>query len=652
MEEIEVLTDAGVWLREIETRETELMTWRRDGINIVKLYRKQVPDGVRTRRKRFNILYSNTATQEPALYSQPPKVEVSRRWKDNRPVARTAAQVLERAAQYNADVTDFDATMECAVKDRLLPGLGQSWVRYEPTFGPSEGEDAPTPVTDERAPMDYVYWQDFGWSRSRTWKEVWYVWRRVFMTRKEGVKKFGKAFKDVPLDYAGDPVEDQTEVGEQKRQRKSKATVYEVWCKRDGEVLWLAKGYKDDFLKVEKDPLQLEEFWPCPEPMLSIISTDTLVPVPEYQQYKDQAEDLDTLTARISLLTEACKVMGAYNSAFKFDLNKMVKGSENKMVPVDEWAMLAESGGIRGNMEMFPLAEIVGAIQVLNTESERLKAQIYELIGISDIIRGASDPAETYGAQAIKAQWGSLRLRDKQKDVQRFARDTLAISAEIIAEHFEPETIIRMSGMNIPTQAQIMEAQAAVMFAQQTEQQPSKDIVEIAQSEVSLEAVIGLLKNDKMRGFMLDVETDSTIEADEQEAKTQAVEFIGALGTFLDQWGPRVQAAPVLLPLAQETLLYLVRQYKAGRQFEQIIEETMEQLGQMMAQSQTKPPEPTPDAALKSQTDLQKTQMQEQGDTVRKQMDIEADRIENEKDRAADLIKEQLDVAASTATVM
>ena len=53
---------------------------------------------------------------------------------------------------------------------------------------------------------------------------------------------------------------------------------------------------------------------------------------------------------------------------------------------------------------------------------------IYQIMGLSDIMRGATDPNETLGAQQLKTQYGSTRIRDKQQELVRLARDLVEIS--------------------------------------------------------------------------------------------------------------------------------------------------------------------------------------------------------------------------------
>ena len=71
---------------------------------------------------------------------------------------------------------------------------------------------------------------------------------------------------------------------------------------------------------------------------------------------------------------------------------------------------------------------------------------IYQITGMADIMRGDTDPNETLGAQQMKAQYGTTRIRDKQQELARVARDLVEITSEIITkEKFKGDTIIEMS---------------------------------------------------------------------------------------------------------------------------------------------------------------------------------------------------------------
>ena len=53
-----------------------------------------------------------------------------RRFGDKDPIARGAAQILERALRNEIEICGYHEAMTQAVTDYLLPGRGTLWVRY------------------------------------------------------------------------------------------------------------------------------------------------------------------------------------------------------------------------------------------------------------------------------------------------------------------------------------------------------------------------------------------------------------------------------------------------------------------------------------------------------------------------------------------
>jgi hypothetical protein len=99
---------------------------------------------------------------------------------------------------------------------------------------------------------------------------------------------------------------------------------------------------------------------------------------------------------------------------------------------------------------------------------------------------------------------------------------------------------------------------------------------------------IGILRSDKLRGFKIDIETDSTIPADKEAEQGKAVEFLGAVGQYLTAVMPAVQGGIVPVKVAREGLLFGVRRFKVGSEFEEVIEElgAGQDDGQMRQQNQ------------------------------------------------------------------
>ncbi len=552
---------------------------------------------------RFNILWSNVRILKPAIYAKAPKVEVSRRNRDRNDVARVASMVLERAIQFElTQYPDFHSAMSNSVEDRLLPGRGVSWVRYEPEFASVSDDELEEIVTNERSPCDYVFWGDFAHDPARTWEEVSWVARRVFMTRKEGTERFGDAFADVPLTHS--PEQKESENKPLRDEKKTKAVVWEIWCKPSKTVYWIAKDH-DAFLDERPDPMGFEGFFPCPKPLFATVTTDSLIPTADFRLYQDQATEIDEISARIRHLTKCLKVAGVYAADEPALARLMKEGADGVLVPVTNWPAFMEKGGMSGAVSLLPLKEIVGALQQLYVSREACKQTIYEITGISDILRGASQAQETATAQQIKSQFASIRLNEMKEDVQRYARDLLRLKAEVICTKYQPETILMASGI-ANTQDRELAPQA-----------------------------IALLKSDPLRSWSIDIETDSLVEMDQTSEKQERMEFLAASSQFLDKTIQAAQIAPDIMPLANQMLLFGVRGFKIGRELEGEFERFTEAVKNKQEQAAANPQPPPPDPemlklqaqAAESQANMQleqqKMQLEQQVQAASGQMEAQ-----------------------------
>ena len=604
--------DSGpYWHDQIETAIKIFDKWEKRGLKVVKRYRDE-RDAIEMPRMKFNILWSNIQVLFPALYGRQAKPEVSRRYMDQDPVGRLASTMLERVMEYETmQFGDFDAAMSGAVQDRLLPGRGTAWIRYEPVIvndrpeveGEMEQDEAQVYNTIEdpkeridaaHSPIDYVYWSDFLHSPARTWDEVWWVARAVYMTKEEGVERFGDVFNNVSLTSSNTDMDGKNPLTAKMTYDK-KAMVYEIWNKRTAKVCWIAKGYPQA-LDERDDPLELEEFFPCPKPLMATTTTGTMIPVPDYCEYEDQAQELDNLTQRIYLLTKACKAVGVFNAEFKELARMFSEGVDNKLFPVTGWAAMSEKGGLKGAIDMMDTSQIIVTLRELYAAREQVKQSIYEIMGISDILRGSSKAQETLGAQQLKANFGSLRLKSSQGDVARFATDIFKLKAQVICKFYPPELIVQMSGvMNTPD----------------------------GQDPQMLQAALEMLSNSTIRDFHIAVEADSLAQIDEQAEKQGAQEAIQAIGLFLREAIPMITQAPETLPMASEMLLFLVRRFRAGRGLESAVERAMKALQDKADAATQQQPSPPPEM-LQMQAEQQAEQMRMQAQAQSEQMKMQA----------------------------
>ena len=625
------------WYKTIMGYERSYKRWEARVDRIVKKY-KDDSRYDRNPNARFNILWSNVQTIQPAIFARLPRPDVSRRFRDNDPIGRVASMMLERALEFEIEhYGDYKSAMNNAVLDRLLGGRGVAWVRYEPhivgeengepddgysvtedsdeaeTEGAKESEN-PERIEYECCPVDYVHWRDFGHTIARTWEEVTAVWRRVYMSRPALVERFGEEMGyKIPLDTKPDDL---------KQSYKSddgvyEAVIYEVWDKETGKVLWISKSL-GKIVDERDDPLQLENFWPCPKPLYATLTTDSLEPIPDFTIYQDQARELDVLCDRIDGLINALKVRGVYDASASELQRLFSEGENNTMIPVSNWMAFAEKQGMKGAIDLVDLTPFASALMSCYQAMEQVKGQIYELMGIADIQRGQTDPTETLGAQIIKSNNAAGRLKTQQHAVVDFATSLLSIKAQIICNHFTDDTLVKISG--------------AMQLSDQDKQY--------------IPQAIELLRNEAAKNFRIEVTSDSMIYQDEQQEKADRTAFLAAVGQFVSMALPTAQAAPEMTPMLLEMLKFGVTAFKAGKQLEGIIDQTADDMKKHYEATKGQPKPPPVEiqkAQMDSQGKMQQLQMTAQLEQAKLQGQMELEKAKQEYQAQENQLKFQLE---------
>lgn len=583
---------ADKWIKMIAAYTRLFKPWEKRAKSISERYRDyDQSEAAKKPVADFNILWSNVQVLMPATFARLPKPDVSRRWRDNDPVGRVAALLLERALTFEVDhYPDYKAAMTNSVLDRFLGGRGTAWVRYEPHFSqmqPAENlqvtddadegyaeEEVAEEVAYECAPVDYVHWRDFGHVPARTWEEVTGIWRNVYMTREKLVERFGEDGKLVPLDKRPETGTDNQDKAAG-ADLESLGLIVEIWDKSTCSALWLSPSL-GRILDERDDPLGLENFWPCPRPLFATTTTDNLVPVPDYKMYQDQARQLNKLTAKIDGLIDMLVVKGVFDASIP-ELARLFKEAGNgDLIGVKNFTSFAEKAGLKGSIDIFDITPIVGALATAYEGVEKIKNEIYELMGVSDIARGASDPTETFGAQKLKGQYGNMRLRSKQDEVVEFATDLLKIKAQIICQHFQPQTFLKIAAADqlMPEDQQLV-PQALQLLMGQRAMDPNAETTD-----------------GPLAAFRIEVSSDSMVQMDEQQEKGERLEFINTFTGFLEKVIPAVKDNPQLAPLAVSILKFGVSGFKVGKTMEGMIDQMLDQMVKQAAQPQQPKPDP------------------------------------------------------------
>lgn len=606
----------------------------------------------------YDLFWASVEVLKPAIYAKPPEPVVTPQFKDKRPLQSTTAEMLERTVKSAFDRTHLDEAMICVRDDLIFYNRGQLWLTYE---------------TDEkgggqRICVEHIDRKDFVHTMSRKWCDVPMVARRAWLTGREMKKRFAKksgdAWKDAKRSSGEGP----------DKEHKGKYGVWEVWDRDADRVYWVSEGVTV-FLDEDKPHLKLRGFFPCPRPAYGTLKPRSLEPRPDYLRYAAHFAKINSLTRRIYDLLDMVRMKGlipaggdigdAVEAAMKDDKDSAL------LIPVPAAALIQGQGA--NFVQWLPLEQIAAAITGLIEARRELFADFDRLSGISDIMRGETEADETLGAQRLKSQYGSVRVREKIDELQRIARDVTEIAAEIMSEHFSQETFLEMSQMVIPTEAdikkrtkaiqdaakeelsnlgreaekriaeaqrsgmQIDPAQAQMEFKQQQQAVIQKYASQLQQESdaVPIDDVVKLLRDDKARGFAFEIATDSTIMVDEAQEKASRTEF---LTVFSSATQGLVQLAGLGEPaakLAGGVLKFTLQPYRVGRELDALIDDFIDAAPAMARAAQGDQGGQDQQALIEAQNKLADAEMAKaQAQTMKVQADAARDQAENQRKMA------------------
>lgn len=593
------------WIKKIRKRLKDEDAWRQDAKEAVTAYTMD-EDSDTGRPLEFNIVFSNIETIVPAIYNSSPVPDIRKRYGDDDKVARKFADILERGITIQIDDNKLDCEMEKAALDANLAGRGIIRLRFE--AAESDGEDELEAEGGEKIVPTAWSWKDFVMGRAQRWEDVAWVAFRHCIDRDEydamvdddivQGQGFDEAGKTKPLlDEDSDDV-----------------VVWEVWCKTKKTV----KFIRDDdgmVFKMVEDPLGLPGFFPMAEPIQPISVAGSMMPVCPFKAYKRLARELDRITQRINKIMSGLKVRGGIVGDAK-SIASIADADDNELITLDNLEQIAATKGLDGAITWWPVEQAIVVLRELYQQREMVKQSIYEITGISDIVRGASNSQETATAQQIKSQWGSLRIQRLQKLIQRQARDLFVHMADILATKFSPMTLQEMTGIRIipgPDMA------PTPMDPPEVQQAKAKALEETMQ-------LMEMFNNPDLRTYSIDIESDSTIRADMQRIKGEMTEFLNATASYFATMAPIIQTSPGAAVSVAEIYGSFARNYKLGRQAEAALDnmiDSAKKAGEAAASGKKKDPE-----AQKAETEMAMKKQEHDHDMQMKGLEKQLKEIE------------------------
>lgn len=574
------------WMERIKAAEKREDDWIKDAEFAENSYlcAKRMKDAAQA--PEFNILHSNVETIVPSIYNSSPSPDIRPRFNASDPIGKQVADVLERAILAQIDDNKLDTEVESAAQDTFIAGRGVVRVKFDADVVPAQygpkidpmtggpvldeaGEPAmfeivPERLTNERVEFEAVSWRDYRFGPCKRFeKRPWEAFRHCISQE----ELHGLTDKDIAGVYAREPGSSPTE------NEELDVDVWEVWCSETRRVYFIV-AEQNKVLSVKDDPLAIPEFYSVRSVSTPIKAVGDTMPVCPYSVYKRLAEELDTATRRIAAIMRGIKNKALVAGAAGDDIERLAEASDNELVFAANLENLAATGGIDRAVLWWPIEASVNVLRELYAQREQTKVAIYEITGISDIIRGQGAASETATAQQIKTQWGSLRIKKMQRMVERQVRDIFVLASQIICRHFSPESLQRITGIQVTSEmAQFL-------------QKP-------------------------LDHYRIDVESDSTVRADLTNNRREMGEFLQGTAQFFSTVAPIIAQAPAAAGPIADMYAAFARQFNLGKQAEDALEQFVE-----MAKQAASQPRPNPEAEAAKEEVAMKQKAQEQEFTL------------------------------------
>ncbi len=636
MKEMTYEPTVAYWLNQIDNASQEEKTWREEEAPaVLKSYKSE---------KQFNVLNSNSELLNSVLFNNLPRPVVNRRFpkkmtlnKKDADLAKYATEVLQSALSYEVDndFTKKKQAIENAIQDYTLPGRGIMWVTYGATF--IKNKDGEEEIKNQAINWKYINWQDFRQNPGRTEDDTWWIAKREWLDETEIKKVFGKEIIErCELNYMATSSGYEKITDEHEKEGipdgVKRAEVWEVWDSKSKKRFFLTSSC-EDFLRVNADPYELTSFFPMPEPLRYIKTNDSTVPTPEYNIYKKTATDLEDVCLRISNLTKKIRYRGLYANKWAEKVQALAKADDGTFLGVDIPPDLALKGGLNNVYIAEPIKEKSEVVMNLFANKQQLINDIYQITGIADIMRGGGDHRESASSVKLKSKFGSMRIKTRQEAVQEYIKSLTEITAELICEHYNIAKLKLITSIELPMAKDKTAAEAEfkslLMQAQALKKEPPAPppILQLP----SWEEVVKFLRNEKLRGYAIDVETEFTAFDNEEEEKRSTNEFIVAMSGMMERGIQMVQQVPETAMLVKQLFMMGMKTYSIGRRVEDTVDATFDKIFQKAMQ----PKPPTPNVELIKATAAKTTadarMMEVQGGLQNAQAKLVSQNANNEK---------------------
>jgi len=560
-------------------------------------------------RRRQNIFYSNTEIILSALLVDLPKPVIKRRFakeqaKDSKKqFYRLVSDIVQRAIEYNTE--DTQQEIEGLKIDYAISGRGVLWCVFdsdsEDLTDSVTGEVIGTKITNEKVRVDFVGYKDFLFGKAKTWKQVPWVARRHRLSMEDVKAQFGDIALEISVDNKDDNTKEQDRIVE----------VWEIWDKRDKTISFVTDKLKDRFLKSVTDKYKLKDFFPTPEPVRSVKVASSLQPKPEYDLYREESLDLEECAKRIARLIKKIEAKAFYPAKFKDLAIDISNAKDNEFIAVKGAEMAADIGGMDKLFSYTPIEAKQRVVAGLYTQQQNLKENIYEITGISDLMRSVSNPQETAAATYQKGKFGSLRLQRRQAQLNDYINNVYKIITELVCNLFSAETLAEITAISLPTetdkfnyQQTVTQREAQMRNAQANGQQiqlPPLDVRTVKYFSLpTWNDVKKYLEDTKLRGYTFSVETNYSLFEDEALARKARIEIFEWFNKTMKEALPVLTQSPELAEVYLELISFSLDSFRAADSVKNAIEDAFNSLIEKIktAQQQPQAAKPSPEEII------------------------------------------------------
>lgn len=557
----------------------------------------------------YSRYWSDTMVLLPAIYGECPRAIAKARFEQDA-VARTGTIIAERLAAFLMEQSNFHRAMQksaleylhssratarpyveaiTTVRKQRVP-LQEIEVENEdpeapPTTALVDENYTPPPddvpiltdeegfpyyeldteeeVSDSKFSFKSLHFDELVHSTgARDWDDIWWIAFKCTCTRKQAGERFGPIVKEIKSGADKDP--------EKLNEKKEDLFSYwELWDKRDRQVHWLHENYKEDYLDSQDDPYGLVDFFPCPRFMVVNERYNDVYPVPDFTQTRDQYEQLHLLARRINAVTKSIKGSIIYDGSVTGLAELFTEATDNQGVALADFGDLTSKGGLANVIqipEYFRLAETLQTlIQVFTKTSEDTD----QLRGISEVLRGTSDPSVSATAEKIKKAAANNRFSQRQKEMTRFVRDSLEALVDLALKVLEDHQIKEIVGF------------------------PYMD----PEDQQRFDQALVVLRDDKSRLVRVDIETDALLAINAQEDKENSIELMDAFSKVAPALFQAVQQTPEMAAVGFKLMQVWLGNFRYGKNAEDELKQAFDQIYQKI-QNPPPPPEPQPDPKL------------------------------------------------------